>query len=202
MPEAKVAILQVEAKQTKTNLPMWTANTSIGKMSCFEKELADKLFTLIGKSVVVEYEISGAYKNLKKIVNEDSSASVPIQTAAQMTTDNKSQLKISNASYCLSYAKDLVVAGKVEYKDIKDAAINLLNIYEAMIDGEEKKIVPKNVRKELLILLKTNPEDNFDISLLPGQLKVALPEVNIELKKLLEEGIVFEPKPGFVKYLG
>lgn len=132
MVEAKVTILQVEAKQTKALAPMWTATTSAGKMSCFEKELADKLFTLINKSVIVEYDMQGVYKNLKRIVSEDANQTPAIQNAAQLPTDT-SQARIANASYCLSYAKDLCVAGKVDYKDLKAVALNLLSIYEEMI---------------------------------------------------------------------
>lgn len=134
MPTEKITILQVETKNTKAGAPMWTATTSIGKISTFDSVLGAKLFASIGKILNVEYEVQGIYKNLKAIVEDGTQATaLPLSTAAQIP-DTKN--RTSSASMMIAYAKDLVVAGKVEYKDLKATAKELLTLYEEMLEGK------------------------------------------------------------------
>ena len=133
--EETVTIIKIETKNTKAGAPMWTATTSSGKMSCFDKDLANELFNSVGKTIVVEVEMQGVYKNLKSIIKNPVAPSIqPANQIQQTPLDSKIQLRIANASYCISYAKDLCVAGKIEYKDLETAAINILGIYERMIE--------------------------------------------------------------------
>lgn len=111
----------------------------------------------------------------------------------------KKNPKEDYASYCLSYAKDLVVAGKVEYSKIKECALNLLSIYEEMIKvkPEEK---PVNPRLSIINLLKKG--DDVEIEKVPEMLNLPVQDVEREVKHLLEAGIIYEPRPGVLKYLG
>jgi hypothetical protein len=100
--EEKVTIIQIETKQTKAGAPMWTATTSAGKMSCFEKGLADQLFNLINKEVIVEVEMQGVYKNLKSIVTNPT----PAQTSMPITQ----VVEKPKYEMLISYMHDQVVA--------------------------------------------------------------------------------------------
>lgn len=75
-----------------------------------------------------------------------------------------------------SYPKELSSAEKKEIKSMKDEVLELIKTSEEQggIDKEE-------------IVLKIKSEPSI---------------VNQEIQKLLEEGIIYEPKPGIVRYLG
>jgi hypothetical protein len=134
--EEIITLKSIETKQTRNNIPMWTALTSIGKMSCFDKNLAEQLFTLVNKNLVVETEMNGQYKNLLRVIRTTDIA--PIPTAAQQAQvqfeDPKRKQRLASASMCISYAKDLAVAGKIEVKEIDAKAKELLSLYEEMIE--------------------------------------------------------------------
>jgi hypothetical protein len=124
MTEEKVVIQQIEAKSTKSGTPMWTITTSAGKMSCFDKAIADQLFSLINKTVALEIQMQGTYKNIKKFIREESGGV------------SKQNTRLSSASCCISYAKDLCVAGKIEIKELYATAKGLLALYEEMCTDE------------------------------------------------------------------
>jgi hypothetical protein len=126
--EQSVTILGVEQKTTKTNKTMWTANTSAGKMSTFEKALADQLNLAIGKTLKVDVEVNGSFKNLKSILYIEEGVALQSAPVHIPKTD-----KTSSASMMIAYAKDLCVAGKIDIKDLGTKAKELLVLYEDMI---------------------------------------------------------------------
>lgn len=68
------------------------------------------------------------------------------------------------------------VNNKTEIKVLRDEVINLIKVSEPL-NGIEKE--------DIIMKIKSNPE-----------------LVSKEIQKLLEEGIIYEPKPGRVRYLG
>jgi len=130
--EEVVTILGIETKSTKKGAPMWTANTSGGKMSCFEKSVADKLFMLINKVVKLDIEMNGSFKNLKGIIYVDENAT-PQSAPAPQPQMRSEEEKSKKVGVCISYSKDLVVAGKIDLKDLGTKAKELLALYEEMI---------------------------------------------------------------------
>ena len=122
---------------------MWTAVTSIGKMSCFDKPLAEQLFTLVGKNLIVETGMNGQYKNLLRVIGLSEHAPIPTaaqvaQVASEMPMDPIRKQRLTSASMMISYAKDLCIAGKIELKDIDSKAKEFLSLYEDLL---EMKIV-------------------------------------------------------------
>jgi hypothetical protein len=117
---------------------MWTAITSTGKMSCFDKATSEQLFTLVNKNLVVEVEMQGQYKNLKRIISLAENA--PIPTAQQMQQvqfeNPKMKSRLTSASMMISYAKDLCIAGKIELKEIESKSKELLALYEEMLEAK------------------------------------------------------------------
>lgn len=67
---------------------------------------------------------------------------------------------------------------------------------------EKEKIVA--VKDEILNLIKNSEEEGgVEVDKIILQLRETSPEIiNQEIKKLLEEGIIFEPRPGKMRWLG
>jgi hypothetical protein len=137
--EETITLKSIETKTTKAGAPMWTAMTSIGKMSCFDKTLAEQLFTLVNKNLVVETGMNGNYKNLIRVIRLSEFAPIPTaaqqaQVASEMPMDPIRKQRLTSATMLISYAKDLCVAGKIEVKEIDAKAKELLALYEDMLD--------------------------------------------------------------------
>jgi len=139
MVEETITLKSIESKNTKNNTPMWTAVTSTGKMSVFDKPTAERLFTMINQNIIVETEMNGQYKNLIRIIGMAQYAPIPTaaqqaQVASEMPMDPKRKQRLTSASMMISYAKDLCIAGKIEVKDIEAKSKELLSLYEDMLD--------------------------------------------------------------------
>jgi len=67
---------------------------------------------------------------------------------------------------------------------------------------EKKEIVA--IRDKILDKIKAGEEKGgIEVESIINELKEASPEIiNQEIKKMLEEGIIFEPRPGKIRYLG
>jgi hypothetical protein len=126
--EETVTLKSVETKTTRTGTPMWTALTNVGKMSVFDKLIAEDLFTLVNKNIVVDVETKNNYKNIVRIIRVATNQT-PMQTQEPVKNP-----RLTSASMCISYAKDLCVAGKIELKDINSKAKELLSLYEEMLE--------------------------------------------------------------------
>ncbi len=68
----------------------------------------------------------------------------------------------------------------------------------------ESKAQSQTLKDEIINLIKTGEEQGgIDTDQLITQLKTFSPDqINSEVKKLLEEGIIYEPRPGRVRHLG
>jgi RecG-like helicase len=75
------------------------------------------------------------------------------------------------------------------------------------LDSEKPKIVEKseltNVRNQILQTVKAQDENGgIDVEKMILELKASPDVINNEIRKLLEEGLVYEPRPGKLRYLG
>jgi Fic family protein len=75
------------------------------------------------------------------------------------------------------------------------------------LDSEKPKIVEKseltNVRNQILQTVKAQDENGgIDVEKIILELKASPDVINNEIRKLLEEGLVYEPRPGKLRYLG
>jgi hypothetical protein len=87
----------------------------------------------------------------------------------------------------------------------KDPSFLLVRKLE--VDAEQ----PKNLHKEdlsalkgkIISLVKESEKDNgIDIEKIITDLKEHPDVINNEIKKLLEDGVAYEPRPGRLRYLG
>jgi uncharacterized protein len=90
---------------------------------------------------------------------------------------------------------------------IKKKAPEFLLVRKLEVEAEQ----PKNLHKEalsdlknkILEMLKLAEKDNgIDIEKLITELKEHPDVINNEIKKLLEDGVAYEPRPGKLRYLG
>jgi hypothetical protein len=59
----------------------------------------------------------------------------------------------------------------------------------------------KSLQRDIINLIKSNPDESFCVEDISKLLFVDLQEIKKEMRYLFEEGIIFEPKPGYFKIL-
>lgn len=116
----------------------------------------------------------------------------------------------------LNQGETLMVIGLLRYWNkevyltpeiIKKKDPSFLLIRKLEVEADQPKILHKEALSELkdkiLNSLKTAEKDNgIEIEKLILDLKEHPDVINNEIKKLLEEGIAYEPRPGKLRYLG
>ena len=85
-----------------------------------------------------------------------------------------------------------LVIRKLELEKVAKEEIK--NDFEPQTDGSLKN-------KLIDIIKDSESEGGVNIETLPAKLENS-PDINQELQKLLEEGMIFEPRPGVVRWLG
>ena len=91
--------------------------------------------------------------------------------------------------------------------DTKYLLIRKLEIeksFQSFQQSQPKKQEIKVLRDEVIHLIKTAEEkEGIDKEEIILSLKTAEPQIiSQEIQKLLDEGIIYEPRPGRVRYLG
>jgi hypothetical protein len=198
MPKKNLEILEYEDKTTKGGMNYVRFKTNEGWMSCFDKKSAATLKNKEGETVLCEVVQQGDFQNIKKYLGDADEDEQEERPAKQ---EKASQMPVRNnfdafpVSMKVAYAKDLVIAGK----EPKDA----VEVVKFLIESFKEKPVeaPRNIRKELMLQLKAQPDFEFKVEDLPAQMKTTNEEITKAIKELADSGIIFLPKPGFVKYL-
>lgn len=90
---------------------------------------------------------------------------------------------------------------------IKKKDPSYLLIRKLEIDKERPKVLEKSdmskLRDQILDQVKQNDENGgVDLEQMMLALKASPDSINAEIRKLLEEGMVYEPRPGKLRYLG
>jgi len=74
---------------------------------------------------------------------------------------------------------------------------------ELQQNSKPKPEQSKSVRDQILEMIKESEKDEgIDTEKIILNIKASPELINQEIKKLLEEGIIYEPRPGIVRYLG
>ena len=87
----------------------------------------------------------------------------------------------------------------------KDPAFLLIRKLE--LEAEEPKVMEKEklteLKDKILYMIKEAEKDNgIEVEKIILELKENTSVINQEIKKLLEDGLVYEPRPGKLRYLG
>lgn len=80
-----------------------------------------------GDLVAIEYSFNGEFRNIKKIETLKSSTTTQVGTRPAQK---------SNASFIVSYVKDLVIADKVEMDKFGEVALKLTEIFKEVEKAE------------------------------------------------------------------
>lgn len=201
-------IKDFEDKTTQAGKKYVRFNTSEGWMSCFDSKTSNELKEHIGENVNVNVKIDDekGFTNILKYLgamnNTENDEEKLVKTAV-MT--NLSGFPISMK---VAYAKDLfcVLINDGSEKGMEDAmrvSINLIKQAEAAFIPEQPKppipkLKPVNVKKEIVKMLAEHPDMEFEVEKFIWEKTEVAKAVN----ELLDAGIVFEPKPNNLKYLG
>jgi len=104
--EREIKIIDLEPKESKNGRLYYRVKTSEGWMSCFEKDIVDKLKEYKGGMLTVEVaETDNGFKNIRGIVNmkEKPKQEVKEEAKTPIRADDK-------PAFYVSYAKDIFIA--------------------------------------------------------------------------------------------
>jgi hypothetical protein len=201
MTKQNLEILEFEDKKTTAGKRYTRFKTDEGWMSCFDKKSCEALKDKEGETVSVDVAEANGFKNIRKYLgnakesdDDEEESEEEEKPAKKEAVVQKTFSKETPKSMLVSYAKDLLVAGWEFEKAVK-AVKDLEKAFEPEIAKPKR-----NLKKEIVQYLQKNP-DGVEISKLMVDLKINEAETQIEITKLLDEGIVFEPKPGKVRFL-
>jgi RecG-like helicase len=90
---------------------------------------------------------------------------------------------------------------------IKKRDPSYLLVRKLEVDKEKPKVLEKSelakIRDQVLESIKAHDEQGgVDVEQMMLDLKATPESINAEIRKLLEEGMVYEPRPGKLRYLG
>lgn len=173
-------------------------------------EIGDKKIIRVNiiANVVDKYESDGE-RRFASITLDDGSG----QIRARVFADDFSKFSGLNQGDTLavigllrSYNQELYILPEiVKRQDPKYLLIRKLEIeksYPKMQMPSEKKEI-KALRDEVIFLIKSSEQDEgIDKEEIIMKLKSPPQIITQEIQKLLEEGIIYEPRPGRVRYLG
>jgi len=105
-----------------------------------------------------------------------------------------------------SYNQEVYIMPEIIKKqDPRYLLVRKLEIDKNSLNNDEIK--PKNksliLREEIINLIKeSESNEGIDKEEIKIKIKADANSINSEIQKLLEEGIIYEPKPGRIRYLG
>ena len=118
MTKQNLEIIDFEDKKTQAGKRYTRFKTSDGWISCFDTTTCDELKKFEGKTAQVETAQSGEFSNIKKCLGVGDKANEDSQEVEVVKPQAKKPAFNQNAMY-VSYAKDLIVAGKTKEEAIK-----------------------------------------------------------------------------------
>jgi hypothetical protein len=198
MTKQNLEILEFEDKKTQAGKRYTRFKTDQGWMSCFDKDSCEKLKEQEGNNVKCEVTEQNGFKNIKKFLGDagESEDNEPSDERKVSHEPIMSKFDSFPVSMKVSYAKDLIVAGKSQ-----DEAVKIVKALEEAFKPEAPK-VKRNFKKEIVMLLQKGGDAGIEVSTIQSNLKMTDEEVKVEIGYLLMEGIVYEPKPNLIKFLG
>lgn len=199
MTKQNLEILEFEDKKTQAGKRYTRFKTSEGWMSCFNKKSCEDLKEQEGNTVSCDVIEQGNFKNIKKFLGEESQDGNNEPEQEKKLSHEPVKKEFNQTSMYVSYAKDLIVAGK-GYEEALKIVRDLKDAFEPKpVEAPKPK---RNFKKEIVMLLQKGGDAGIDVSTIQANLRMTDDEAKVEIAKLLEDGIVYEPKPNLIKFLG
>ena len=124
----------ITEKKTKTGTTFVTMKTNVGQVNCFDSNIIYSIRANIANDLVVEIDENGTFKNITQFIGPAS----PTERVAEVPA-NKYMGNNNHIPMIMSYAKDLLVAGKIDYDDFGLCCGSLLQTYKEMVKQNEIK---------------------------------------------------------------
>jgi len=187
-----------------------SSETSVGERFSF-LELGDKKIVRVNVigNIVEKYESLGETKYLSFTV-DDGSGQIRLKVFGDDTERFKNFYQgqtIVVIGVLRHWNQELYIAPEV----LKEMNPKYLLIRKLETE-REKATTERNLGKEQIVAIKdrifdmikvSEPEGGIETEKLMAKLQEFSPTIiNKEIQKLLEEGIIFEPRPGKLRYLG
>ena len=194
-------ILEFEDKKTQAGKRYTRFKTNEGWMSCFDKKSCEDLKEQEGNTVSCDVTEQNGFNNIKKFLgerseDEETESNEPSQEKKSGSVPVMGKSESFPVSMKVSYAKDLIVAGKTQ-----EEAVKIVKALEEAFKPEAPKVI-RNFKKEIVMLLQKGGDAGIEKATIQANLKMTDDEAKVEINKLLEEGIVYEPRPNLIKFLG
>ena len=174
-------------------------------------ELGNKkiIRTNVVGNIVDKYEMEGERKYLS-LTLDDGSGQIKLKAfgddVAKFTDVNQGDTVIV-IGMLRSYNNEIYIAPEIiKHQDPKYLLIRKLELEkersQSSIPVEKDKIIA--IKDKILELIKNSEDEGgVEVDKIILQLRETSPDIiNQEIKKLLEEGIIFEPRPGKMRWLG
>lgn len=111
MVKEQIYVEGIDVRKSKqSGDEFYVVKSNKGDLSCFEKNIMEKLDPCMRKTIEVEIVEAGKYKNIRDFYGIVENAAAPEAKPAEKE-EGKAGAKIE---MLVSYAKDLVIAGKEE----------------------------------------------------------------------------------------
>jgi len=118
-----IEIQAFEHKVTKANKPYMRFKTNEGWLSCFDMAQCELIKNFVGRTASVEVMTSGEFSNIKQCYG---SATDPDSIeVVKIGVPQETKVKNGTSAMFVSYAKDLVVAGRTP-----DEAIAIVSLFK------------------------------------------------------------------------
>jgi hypothetical protein len=116
-----IKIMGVEVKESQAGKEYWSVSTDKGSMTCFEQDIAKKLISNAGNTIVVEMVEKNNFKNIRGISEEGAIEVLKVtHDTIKETKDQFAKAREEkNKSIYASYAKDLIIGGMSELDAIE-----------------------------------------------------------------------------------
>lgn len=155
---------------------------------------------------VIDKFIQDGEKKFGSVTLDDASGQIKIKTFGddvQKFNDLLQGDTLQVIGFVRSWNNELYLTPEIIKK--KEPAYLLVRKLE--LDLEKPKVMDKGEMNKLrdALLTEIKKEDNnggADIEKMILELKSSPETINQEVKKLLEEGLIYEPRPGKLRYLG
>ncbi|MEK6888887.1 MAG: OB-fold nucleic acid binding domain-containing protein [Nanoarchaeota archaeon] len=204
----------MEEKQYKRNTAykLKIGNIASGKIITNGERF--KLLELDGKNVirinivanVIDKYIQEGEKHFGSITLDDGSGQIKAKTFGE-DTEKFSQLNLGDTILVIgllrSWNNELYITPDI----IKKLNPNYLLLRKLEVEAD----MPKTIQKEQLMAMKdkilemikgSESNGGLDIEKMILELKEHPDIINQEIKRLLEDGTIYEPRPGKLRYLG
>jgi len=175
-------------------------------------ELGDRqIFRInIVANIVEKYESGGADEGRKKFLSftiDDASGQIKLKVFGEETArfekivQGNTVITIGTVRF---YNNELYISPEI----IKTIDPRYLLVRKLELDKEKPKTVDKEeikaLKDRIIEMIKKAEEDGgIETEKMILEINDASPElINQELKKMLEEGLAYEPRPGKIRYLG